>query len=440
MFRICHKKLNFLIPVVMGLVFFSPSYSEVTDLATSTKFYATYLIHTPDTERIEVYLIIQNGEADNAGRVGLTHYTEHLAWLSAIGQKDRAVDRDANAWTDDLAVGYWLTGAKEDLPELLASLSKVFSPIDLPPDFMSEERDVILREYDLRLTNNIDGRVDEAVKALIYEGSTYARSVMGTQEQIAVFDPQSAIALHDKTYRPENTVLVVVGDITPEELNAALPDLPIVASALTPLPTLTIEGTSETVLTFPDPNADPRMVWRRIVTLDEAQSLDVLETRLALLRDILDSSLPGGLAGPLQYDNFIARSFDISLWPLDETHIEIGVTAYPDAGIGLAEMQHAFEAALEASARAAIPEETYTRVKARFKEYWPDWTDENEVADWMAAYTIDRVSIRREPLGIEAIKLLDQQLGREDLNALLQNYTENARTVVAFIGNEKEPQ
>ncbi|MCF6273260.1 MAG: insulinase family protein [Rhodobacteraceae bacterium] len=407
-------------------------------METSTKFYATYLIHTPDTERVEVYLIIQNGEADNTGRVGLTHYTEHLAWLSAIGQKGRAVDRDANAWTDDLAVGYWLTGAREDLPELLASLSEVFSPIDLPQGFMSEERDVILREYDLRLTNNIDGRVDEAVKALIYEGSTYARSVMGTQAHIAAFDPQAAIALHDKTHRPENTVLVVVGDITPEQLNAALPDVPVVAPTPPPLPTLTIEGTSETVLTFPDPNADPRMVWRRIVTLDDPQSIDVLETRLALLRDILDSSLPGGLDGPLRYDAFIARGFDIDLWPLDETHIEMSVTAYPDVGIGLAEMQHAFEAALEASARAGIPEETYTRVKARFKKYWPDWTDESEVADWMAAYTIDRVSIRRAPLEIDAIKQLDQQLERDEINALLRTYTQDGRTVVAFIGNEKD--
>jgi hypothetical protein len=401
-------------------------------------FQAAYLIHTPDTDRVEVHLIIQNGAADGISAEALMHYTEHLTWLSAIGQDERAVDRHANAWTDDLAVGYWLTGAKEDLPALLASISKVFAPIDLPQNFMIEERDIILREYDQRLTNNIDGRVDAAVKALIYAGSSYARSAMGTKAQIAAFDPQAAIDLHDQTHRPENTVLVVIGDITPEDLSAALPDLPVAAIAPTPLPTLTIEAPSETVLTFPDPNADPRMNWRRVVTLDTPQSLDVLETRLALLRDILDSSLPGGLAGPLRYDAFITRSFDIGLWPLDETHIEMSVTAYPDTGIGLAEMQHAFEAALEASARAGIPDATYTRVKARFKDYWPDWTDEKDVADWMAAYTIDRVSIRRAPLDIEAIKQLDQQLERAAINTLLQNYIQDGRTVVAFIGTQKD--
>jgi len=121
---------------------------------TGTPFQTAYLINTPDTDRITVHLIIQNGEVDNSSAEGLLHYTEHLAWLSAIGSEDRSADRDANAWTNKRAVGYWLTGAKDNLPEVLASLTGIFNPIDLPQSFMIEERSIIEHEYDLRFTNN----------------------------------------------------------------------------------------------------------------------------------------------------------------------------------------------------------------------------------------------------------------------------------------------
>ena len=62
----------------------------------------------------------------------LAHYTEHLAWLPNIGKDSRPEDRDSNAWTNDYAVGYWLSGPPEDLTDMLRRLKGVFDPIDLP--------------------------------------------------------------------------------------------------------------------------------------------------------------------------------------------------------------------------------------------------------------------------------------------------------------------
>jgi hypothetical protein len=79
------------------------------------------------------------------------HYTEHLTWLPNIGKNSRPEGRDTNAWTNDYAVGYWLSGPPEDLPDMLRRLKVVFDPIDLPQAFAETERDIILREYDLRV-------------------------------------------------------------------------------------------------------------------------------------------------------------------------------------------------------------------------------------------------------------------------------------------------
>jgi hypothetical protein len=58
----------------------------------------------------------------------IAHYTEHLAWLPNIGKDSRPEDRDSNAWTNDYAVGYWLSGPPEDLPDMLRRLKVVFDP------------------------------------------------------------------------------------------------------------------------------------------------------------------------------------------------------------------------------------------------------------------------------------------------------------------------
>ena len=72
----------------------------------------------------------------------LAHYTEHLAWLPNIGKNSRPEDRDSNAWTNDYAVGYWLSGPPEDLTDMLRRLKVVFDPINLPQEFAETERDI----------------------------------------------------------------------------------------------------------------------------------------------------------------------------------------------------------------------------------------------------------------------------------------------------------
>jgi hypothetical protein len=101
----------------------------------------------------------------------LAHYTEHLAWLPNIGKDSRPEDRDSNAWTNDYAVGYWLSGPPEDLTDMLRRLKVVFDPIDLPRDLAETERDIVLREYDWRMADNPDAQAAEEMEPFLYEGN-----------------------------------------------------------------------------------------------------------------------------------------------------------------------------------------------------------------------------------------------------------------------------
>lgn len=372
----------------------------------------------------------------------LAHYTEHLAWLPNIGKNSRPEDRDSNAWTNDYAVGYWLSGPPDDLPDMLRRLKVVFDPIDLPQEFAETERDIILREYDWRMTNNPDAQAAEEMEAFLYDGNAIAASVIGTPDQIKALTYEDARAFHAETHRPERARLVVVGDVTKRQLAKAMaesgfPDLNANREDITPQP-FTLAAPEARIFRYPDPNAAPRMTWRKVVAMADPVDFDLLEAQTALARDILDTNLPGGLAGPLRFDAFVTKSFGISVVPINETHIELVFSAEPDNGIGFEAMQSAFETALAASAQGA-PTATYDRVRERFKGFWPDWSDDEEAARWMADYTLSRVSALREPKTERQMRKIDAQVDATDINTILAAIADPGRTAIAFIGTDPSP-
>lgn len=369
---------------------------------------------------------------------GLAHYTEHLAWLNAVGDGERAADRHSNAWTSNVAVGYWLSGAPEELPDLLETLSGVFDPIDLPPEFAEQERDIIMREYEYRMANSTDAQASEAMSAFLYQVNAIAQSVIGTPEEIMALGYDEARAVHMATHVPENAKLVVIGDVSTRQVRRAMKEAGWPEPGGEPAnfrpPPFELASPDREALRYVEPNAASRMIWRRVVTLPEPVQFDLLEAQTALLRDILDTNLPGGLGLPLRVDAATVRTFQIDIWPVDEDNIEISFSAGPDADVTFVKLQTAFESVLSEVASVGIPLATYSRVLDRFEDFWPDWNDRDETSRWMAAYVLNRVSNLREPLSERQLKRLSSNLSITSTNALLRQLAGEGRTAIAFIG------
>ncbi|WP_404405730.1 M16 family metallopeptidase [Pelagibacterium halotolerans] len=396
-----------------------------------------HVISIPDSNRVTAHVIVPQLPAP----AGLAHYTEHLAWLNAVGEEKRDADRHSNAWTNDYAIGYWLSGAPADLPDILRTLKGVFAPLEVPEDFAEDERGIIQREYEYRVVNNPDAQAGEVMDAFLYEGNAIAASVIGTPQDIAALDYDNARALHVATHVPQDARLVVVGGVSEGAVLAAMreagwPEADTDEHKVAP-PQFDLDAPATRAIRHVEADAAPRLVWRRVVTLPEPVPFDLLEARTALLRDILDTNLPGGLAGPLRFDTMIASSFGIEIWPIDEDNIELSFRAAPDRDVSLAMLQDAFETTLEDIARNGIPQTTWSRILGRFDGFWPDWADADETADWMAAYVLDRISTLREPLSAHELDELKPALTLASTNALLRALAGEGRTAVAFIGPEE---
>lgn len=396
-----------------------------------------YVVETPDTERVTVDVIFPYP----AGPGPLAHYVEHLVWMNTIGADARSADRHTNAWTDQTSLGYWLSGEAEDLDELLQSLAGIFAPLTLADDFAAEERNIIMRECEMRRANQLDEIAQEALDRFLYDGNPIAASIVGTPAQIMALDYAVAKDFHATTHLPGHARLVIAGDVSERQVARALvaaewPSRSGAVDQTAPL-VFNLAAPATIRLPFVKEAVAPRLLWRRVVRLPAPVPFDLLDIKAALLREILIANLPGGLAGPLRFEAFIARSFDLHIWPLDENHIEISLIAMPDRDVTLDRLQTAFETTLSATAAAGIPDETYQRVLLRFEDYWPDWSDPADTGEWMADYINNRLSAARSPLSAEALQALHHEMTPEAINDLLRQAARPGRTAAAFIGSRE---
>ncbi len=303
---------------------------------------------TPDTNAVTAYIIFSS--VGSGGSYYALHDVEHLSALQLSAAHSPFDSGDSNAWTSKYTVGYWQSGRPGTLAGTLKRLSGVFRPLTVPQAFADQERDIILREYDLRMAQNIDAKANEELDSFLYKGSRFAESGIGTPMQIKSFRLEDAKALHDATQRPNQARLVVTGNVTESQVldamaAAGFPELTGRPETFKP-PRFELEAPGTYAISRDDGHTAPRLIWRKVVKLRGAVDYDLLETQAQLLATILETDLRGGLAGPLRYEQKIAWAFSVTIAPIDERHVEINFSADPDKGVNLKTLQAAFEANL----------------------------------------------------------------------------------------------
>jgi len=169
------------------------------------------------------------------------------------------------------------------------------------------------------------------------------------------------------------------------------------------------------------------LFYAKLVRL-EVESSDVeLDVQISMLEDILDSTLPGGIATPLRFDEFIAQSLDFDLYRHRNTHLEMRFWARADAGVSLDDVQSAFEAALMASASNGIPIETFEKIKKRHIDSIESTDDIPKYTKWTVT---SQVSNRQDPFGYSDVLKTAMAVTLEDVNSLYAALIGDGRTII----------
>ena len=166
------------------------------------------------------------GAADEtAGVSGIAHFLEHLMFKSTekipVGEFSKIVGRlggQDNAFTGHDATSYFQRISKDRLKTMMEMEADRMVNLRLDEKEVLTERNVILEERRSRIENNPSAILDEQMNAALYLNHRYGVPVIGWYHEMANLSRENALTFYKRYYAPNNAILVVSGDVTPEEV------------------------------------------------------------------------------------------------------------------------------------------------------------------------------------------------------------------------------
>lgn len=164
------------------------------------------------------------GSADEPpGRSGIAHFLEHLMFKGTpsvpAGQFSRAVSRGGgrdNAFTSYDFTGYHQTVASDRLELVMRMEADRMANLVVSEKELLSERDVVLEERRQRTDNVPAALLDEATREALFGRRAYGIPVIGWPDEIRRLGVAEATEFYREHYAPNNAVLVVAGDASPE--------------------------------------------------------------------------------------------------------------------------------------------------------------------------------------------------------------------------------
>ena len=166
------------------------------------------------------------GAADEpTGKSGIAHYLEHLMFKGtetrAPGEFSQIIadlGGRENAFTSQDYTGYFQTIAPQHLGLMMELEADRMTGLVLTDEIIEPERRVILEERLSRTENNPRALLSEQVAAATWLNHPYRLPIIGWAHEIETLGRADLESFYETWYAPNNAVLVVSGDVDPQEV------------------------------------------------------------------------------------------------------------------------------------------------------------------------------------------------------------------------------
>jgi zinc protease len=162
---------------------------------------------------------------DPPGLSGLAHFFEHMMFRGTPtvpgDQFAQTVARNGginNAFTTHDYTVFYEQIARDRLKVVMSLDADRMANLDLSDANVRTERDVVLEERRLRIENDPQALMREQLDAALHLSHPYGRPVIGWSEEIRHIGRTEAEDFYQHHYAPNNAILVVAGDVTPQEV------------------------------------------------------------------------------------------------------------------------------------------------------------------------------------------------------------------------------
>jgi zinc protease len=178
------------------------------------------------TVAIQVWYKVGSKDDPNS-RSGFAHLFEHLMFKSSKNLRDEQMDRlteDVGGWnnasTSDDVTNYYEVVPSNYLESLLWAEADRMSTLNVNDKNFHSERDVVKEEFNTSVLAPPYGRLFYAIDKDSFTTHPYHRPTIGSKEDLDASTLEDVRAFHTTFYRPDNAVLIVVGDFEQQQLDA----------------------------------------------------------------------------------------------------------------------------------------------------------------------------------------------------------------------------
>lgn len=157
---------------------------------------------------------------------GISHYLEHLMFKGTSTMSGREIQQEVhqlggyfNAYTSFDRTVYYIDGPSESAPRILDILSEMMKDPVFPVEEVEKEKNVILREIDMR-DDDPDSVLFEKLFATAFREHPYKYPIIGYKDLFVKLKRSDLLEYYRSRYVPNNMVLVMVGDFDPLAVEA----------------------------------------------------------------------------------------------------------------------------------------------------------------------------------------------------------------------------
>ncbi|HKR65515.1 MAG TPA: pitrilysin family protein [Thermoanaerobaculia bacterium] len=186
-----------------------------------------YSVQDRATPTVAIHVWYDVGSKDDPeGRSGFAHLFEHIMFKSTKNMPSEMFDRLTedvggynNATTMDDTTAYYEVVPSNYLETLLWAEADRMGSLNVDDANFKSERDVVKEEYRYRVLSPPYGRLFNAIPVNSYVKHPYKRPGIGSIENLDAATIDDVRQFHSTFYRPDNAVLIVVGDFDQQQLD-----------------------------------------------------------------------------------------------------------------------------------------------------------------------------------------------------------------------------
>ena len=212
----------------------APSSTDVFPLPVTQKDFSNGLrvmvVPTGFPNLVSLQIPVQTGSRNEieAGKTGFAHFFEHMMFrgtksTSSTDYQDflKKMGARQNAYTSNDYTNYHTTFAKEDLEQMLKLEADRFMNLEYSESAFKTESRAVLGEYN-KNSAQPGSKLNEVTRNAAFQVHPYKHTTMGFLKDIEDMPNQFAYSrtFFDRWYRPENTTIIVAGDVDAKQVFA----------------------------------------------------------------------------------------------------------------------------------------------------------------------------------------------------------------------------